>query len=144
MKWNKEVNKVIMECFYRSKPFDETGKPIRGYRHRMFNEWRNRGMFESTEQRVSDQARAIRKNGWLSELELEMIRRGINEESLDDVNITDKINAEGTPNNNIVTEIQEQEVDMNEINTVEVVEGVGDMSQEQERIVEELRKILID
>ena len=24
MKWNKEVNKVIMECFYRSKPFDET------------------------------------------------------------------------------------------------------------------------
>ena len=32
MKWNKEVNKVVMECFYRSKPFDEEGKPIRGYR----------------------------------------------------------------------------------------------------------------
>ena len=62
-----------MECFYRSKPFDEEGKPIRGYRQRMFREWRDRGMFESTEQRVSDQARAIRKNGWLSELELEAI-----------------------------------------------------------------------
>ena len=23
MKWNKEVNKVVMECFYRGKPFDE-------------------------------------------------------------------------------------------------------------------------
>ena len=23
MKWNKEVNMVVMECFYRSKPFDE-------------------------------------------------------------------------------------------------------------------------
>ena len=63
MKWNKEVNKVVMECFYRSKPSDEEGKPIRGYRQRMFREWRVRGMFESTEQRVSDQARAIRKNG---------------------------------------------------------------------------------
>ena len=25
MKWNKEINKVVMECFYRSKPFDEEG-----------------------------------------------------------------------------------------------------------------------
>ena len=77
MKWNKEVNKVAMERFYRSKPFDEESKPIRGYRQRMFRESRDRGMFESTEQCVSDQARAIRKNGWLSELELEAIKRPI-------------------------------------------------------------------
>lgn len=32
MKWNREVNMVVMECFYRSKPFDEEGKPVRGYR----------------------------------------------------------------------------------------------------------------
>ena len=25
----KEVNKVVMECFYRSKPFHEDEKPIR-------------------------------------------------------------------------------------------------------------------
>ena len=68
MRWNKEVNKVVTECFYRSKPFDEEGKPIRLYGQRMFREWRDRGMFESTEQRVCDQARAIRRNGWLSEL----------------------------------------------------------------------------
>ena len=63
MKWNKEVNKVVMECFYRSKSFDEEGKPVRGYRQRMFKKWRDRGLFESTEQRVCDQASAIRKNG---------------------------------------------------------------------------------
>ena len=45
------------------KTFDLDGKPIRGYRQRLMNEWRD------------DQARAIRKNGWLSELELESIRR---------------------------------------------------------------------
>ena len=37
-------------------------------------------MFDSTEQRIADQARAMRKNGWLSELELQMIRRRIEKE----------------------------------------------------------------
>ena len=81
VKWNKEVNKVMMEMFYRSEPFDEEGKSIRGYRRRMFREWRERGLFESTKQRVYDQPRAIRKNGWLSELELEAIKRQVEGES---------------------------------------------------------------
>ena len=85
MKWSKEVNKVVMECFYKCRPFDEEGKPIRGYRQRMYREWRERGMFESTEQRVCDQARAIRKNGWLSELELEAIKRQVENESQSDI-----------------------------------------------------------
>ena len=29
MKWNKECNKEVMECFYRSKPFDKEGELIR-------------------------------------------------------------------------------------------------------------------
>ena len=47
----------------------------------MFREWGERGMFELTEQRVFDQARAIRNNGWLSELELEAIKRQVEGES---------------------------------------------------------------
>ena len=70
-----------MECFYRSKPFDEEGKPFRGYRKRLFRERRERGMFESTEQRMCDQARAIRKNGWLSKFGLEAIKRLVEGES---------------------------------------------------------------
>ena len=55
MKWNKELNKVVMESFDRSKSFVEEGKPLRGYnRQRMFREWRDRGLFESTAQRVCD------------------------------------------------------------------------------------------
>ena len=69
-----KLNKVMMECLYRSKPFDEEGKPVRGYRQGMFREWRDRGLFESTEQRVCDQAKVIRKNGWLSQLELEQLK----------------------------------------------------------------------
>ena len=33
-----------------------------------------KGSVESTEQRVYDQARVIRKNGWLSEVELDAIK----------------------------------------------------------------------
>ena len=47
----------------------------------MFREWREWGMFESTEQRVCDQARAIRKNGWLPKLEMEAIKRHVEDES---------------------------------------------------------------
>ena len=70
-----------MKCFYRSKPFDEKGKLFKGYRKRMFREWRERGMSESTEQRVCDQATTIRKKGWLSEPELEVIKRRVEDGS---------------------------------------------------------------
>ena len=52
VKWNKELNKIVMECFHRSKSFDEEAEPIREYRKRMFREWRERVMFESAEQQV--------------------------------------------------------------------------------------------
>ena len=78
-KWSKEVNIVVMECYFRSNPIDDNGIPIKGYRQRMFREWLERGPFiDVTEQRICDQARAIRKNGWLTEVELEMIKRRIN------------------------------------------------------------------
>ena len=38
-------------------------------------EWKEHGVFEITEQRLRDQARDMRKNGWLSDLELENICR---------------------------------------------------------------------
>ena len=63
VKWNKEVNKVVLECFYRSKMFVEEGKHIRRFKKRMFREWREKGLFKSSERRVCDQARTVRKNG---------------------------------------------------------------------------------
>ena len=80
-KWSKTVNMIVMECFFRSRPFDDEGRPIREYRQRMMQEWKKHGVFEISEQRLCDQARAIRKNGWLSDLELENIRRMIDTES---------------------------------------------------------------
>ena len=35
-KWSKHVNIVIMECYYKSKPLNENGVPIRGYWKRKY------------------------------------------------------------------------------------------------------------
>ena len=53
----------------------------------MFRVWQEIGLFEATEQRLGDQLRAIRKNGWLSELEIDVIKRKISQEDTDDVNV---------------------------------------------------------
>ncbi|XP_068713270.1 uncharacterized protein [Montipora foliosa] len=138
MRWNKEVNKVVMECFYRSKPFYEEGKPIRGYRQRLFREWRDRGMFESTEQRVCDQARAIRRNGWLSELEVEAIKRQVEDECQDDL-------WEGQE---VTVEAETVGIDAGtgeeEINDAEdgISDTEGDMNEKHRAIVKQLKKIM--
>ena len=44
--WNKELNEIVIECYYKSKPTDEKGVPIRGYKQRMYRAWEERGMMD--------------------------------------------------------------------------------------------------
>eukprot|EP00795_Rhopilema_esculentum_P009699 gene9699-biopygen2667 len=78
--WSKSMNVAVMECYFLSKPVNDDGKPVRGYRRRMHNIWRERHSFNLTEQRLCDQARMIRKNGWLTHVELEEIKRRVTTE----------------------------------------------------------------
>ena len=66
--WTKKVNKLVMRCFYQS---DSTR---RGYQKQMIEDI---GTFEITEQVLTDQARVIRTNKWLIEVDLEEVRRKI-------------------------------------------------------------------
>ena len=66
----------VMKCYYESKP-DEMG-----YRKRLLDIWEGKGLFNVSEQRLCDQVRQIKKNGWLSQLQLEEIRREIERERL--------------------------------------------------------------
>ena len=63
-----------MECYYRSKP------KIKEYRQRLHAMWRDKGMFNITEQKLMDQQRQIRKKQWLTKLELEEIQTRIEDE----------------------------------------------------------------
>ena len=132
-----------MECFFSGKPFDDGGKPIRGYRQRLMQEWKEHGVSEITEQRLCDQARTIRKNGWLSDLEVENIRR--------------MIEAESETMNESIENMEENQTERNIVRTSERNEQIGDdlgetinivavndeaLDEETQLIIAQLNKIL--
>ena len=154
-KWNNDVSQVLMECFYRSKRFDEEGKPVRGYRQRMFREWRDRGLFESTEQSVCDQARGIKKNGWLSQLELEAIKGQVEDEfqgEFGDDAVTEVETIENTTENETMVEnevgsVAEEIVNVEGVNN-NVIDSVNHtrhiLNDEHRKIVERLNEIMFE
>ena len=134
MKWTKEMNIVVMECFYSARPFDENGVPKRGYRQRMFRAWNDRGVFNTTEQRLCDQARAIRKNGWLTDVELESTKRRVLQhdevDGIDEREVLPILDVEGE-----INEVYEADV------RIEVNEEV-EITPEELQIVEEVKELL--
>ena len=70
-KWTSQENKIVMECYISSDP------KLRGYRKRMLSLWQQKGMFWVSEQRLVDQANTIRRNSWMTELEIEELERKV-------------------------------------------------------------------
>ena len=146
-----------MECFYKSKPFDEEGKPVRGYRQRMFREWRDRGLFQSAEQSVCDLARASRKNGWLSQLELKAIKIQVEDEfqgkfGEDVATEVETVENEDTAENEAMVENEAESVAEEIVNVEEVNNNVVDsvdvtrhtLNDEHRKIVERLNEIILE
>ena len=143
--------------FYRSKPFDEEGTPVRGYKQRMFREWRDRGLLESTEQRVCDQVRAIRKNGWFSQLDLKTVKRQVEDECQGDfgedvATEVETVEYEDTAENedmikNEAESVAEKIVNVEELNN-NVIDRVDDtrhnLNDKHRRIVEGLNEIMLE
>ena len=121
IRWTKEANKIVMRCFYQSDPTK------RGYRKQMMKIWREVGVFEVIEQRLADQTRVIRTNGWLSEVELDEIQRKIKEEEnteeprielqniCDQQRSQDEDNVELTNIENLFNSLQDQGLTNDEI-----------------------------
>ena len=113
-------------------------------------------MFESTEQRVCDQARAIRKNGWLSQLELETIKRQVEDEFQGDfgedaaTEVETVENVDTTENEDIteneIESVAEETVNV-EVNN-NVIDSVDDtrhnLNDEHRKIVERLNEIMLE
>ena len=72
--WTKEDNKTVMRCFSQCDPTKCK------YWKQMMKIWREKGVFQVTEQRVADQTRMTRTTGWLPEVELDQIQRKIKQE----------------------------------------------------------------
>ena len=114
-------------------------------------------MFESTEQRVCDQARAIRKNGWLSQLELETIKKQVEDEfqgesGEDTATKVETVENEDTAENEDIAENQiesvaEEIVNVEEVNN-DVIDSADDtrhnLNDEHRKIVERLNEIMLE
>ena len=70
-KWTRQENNIVIECYLLSEP------KIRGYRKRMLSLWQIKSMFWVSEQRLVDQANTIRRNSWMTELEIEELERKV-------------------------------------------------------------------
>ena len=68
-KWTSQEKKIVMECYLLSEP------KIRGYGKRMLSLWLQKDMFWVSEQRLVAQANTIRRNNWMTELEIEELER---------------------------------------------------------------------
>ena len=121
----------------------------------MFREWRDRGLFESTKQRVCHQARVIRKNGRLSQLELEAIKRQVEDKFHDEFGEdapteVEAVENEDTTENEAMVEngvesIAEEIVNVEEVNN-NVTDSANDsrhtLNDEHRKIVERLNEML--
>ena len=58
-----------MTCYYQSQP------DMRGHRQRLYTLWKEKGLLQVGKQRLCDQVQMIQKKVWLSQLQLEKIRR---------------------------------------------------------------------
>ena len=77
------MNVTGIEYYFSSRKFEEEGKPIRGYRKPIRNIWKETQHLKVTEQRFCDQARIIRMNGSLTQLEVNVIKKSMMDENAD-------------------------------------------------------------
>ena len=68
------MNKLVMQCYFKREP------PKRNYRKRMHVIWNEIRGFKLTEQKLTEQARVIRTNKWISDFESEQMQREIRSE----------------------------------------------------------------
>ena len=121
-----------MQCYFKSDPSK------RNYRKRMHVIWNKIGGFELTEQKLVGQARAIRTNKWLSDLELEQLQREIRSEERkqsQQTYITEE-RPEATANEDREEDTGEQR---HEALTERRTEFNKEENQIMEKLVEELR-----
>ena len=62
---------MVIDCYLLIEP------KIRGCRKRMLCLWLQKGMFWVSEQRLVDQADTICRNSWMTELEIEELKRKV-------------------------------------------------------------------
>ena len=132
-KWSQDENRIVMECYYSSEPGGN------GYRKRMHSMWISSGMFPVTEQRLVDQKNQITKKQWLSNLELEEIKRSIEDASYGQIEQVEQ----GIEHENRNEEIADHVTDVSHegANRSDYFSVDEEVSDEEQNLIERLNEI---
>ena len=130
------MNTAVIECNFLIRPVDEDGKPIRGYRRRIHNVWKERYGTKTTEQCLCDQGRMIRKNAWITKLELENIRRKIFQKEKDlDVKNNDNTGEQFYQDEENIHENETTQVDSENLGEEKtMIQDILDLMKDNSRI----------
>ena len=125
-KWSSQKNKIVMECSLLIEP------NIRGYRKCMLNLWLNKGMFWVSEQRLVDQTNTIRRNSWMTELEIKELERNLAEND----SCKEKERSDDDAGSNLGEEVRDI------MTALEADEEIGNLEEEEVAIIEEKAEVL--
>ena len=116
-----------MECYLLSEP------KIRWYRKRMLSLWLQKDMFWVSEQRLVDQANTIRRNSWMTELEIEELERKVTWS--DSVIVAEARSIEALPHH-VGEDVR------NVLPEMEAEEQAGSLDEEEFAIVIEIAEVI--
>ena len=115
-----------MECYLLSEP------NVRGYRKHMLSLWLNKGMFWVSEQRLVDQTNTIRRNSWMTELEIKELERNLAEND----SYKEKERSDDDTDSNLGEEVRDI------MTALEADEEIGNLEEEEVAITEEKAEVL--
>ena len=138
VKWNKKVNKAVMECFYRSNHLIRK-ESLLGNTEREYLENGEKGecLNQQSNVHVTRQGQ-IRKNGWLQELELEAIKRQVEDKFRSELCREQDVTVDSETVETDVGAVEEETKDAED----SIVDTEGDLSEEQWAIIEQLKTIM--
>ena len=98
----------------------------------MLSLWLNKGMFWVSEQRLVDQANSIRRNSWMTELEIEELERNLAENE----SYKEEERSAADTGNNLGEEVRDI------LTALEPDEEIGNLEEEEIVIIEEIAEVL--
>ena len=115
-----------MECYLLSEP------KVRGYRKRMLSLLLNKVMFWVSEQRLVEQENTIRRNNWMTDLEIEELERKLAK--------NDSYKGEERSADDRGSNLGEEVRDI--LTALEADEEISNLEEEEVAIIEEIAEVL--
>ena len=111
-KWEKSEYMNALKCLLRA----EKKGVKKGIRKIVHDLWIEKGMWQTDEKNLMNQIRMIKTKGWVTNTEIETIRRKIYNEGRDEVN-EDTMHDSDNINDENIADINDENIDINHVDS---------------------------